>query len=70
MAISASVTRATKEAIPQRFSCICYPVQFQQKIIQVFLDSENEVNTMTPAYTAKLDVTIQKINIGANKMDS
>lgn len=32
------------------------------------LNSESEVNTITPAYTAKLDLQVQKTNVGAQKI--
>ena len=56
LAISASLTKASKEAqevILDRVPCIYYPVQFQKDkgaTIWSLIDSGNEINAMTPAY--------------------
>ncbi len=50
--------------------CIQYLVRFQEgQPIRAFIDSNSEVNAMTPAYTAKLDLTIWKTSVGAQKID-
>lgn len=56
------------------FKCmpwIHYLVQFKKdKIkVQAFLDSYNEVNIMTLAYTAKLCFKIQSTNVKTQKID-
>ncbi len=33
----------------QRVSCIWYPVQLQNNEVQALIDSDSEVNAMTPA---------------------
>ena len=63
---------ASKVRILDRVPYICYLVQFQKdKSRDVFalLDSESEVNAMTPAYTAQLGLKVQKTNINAQKID-
>lgn len=40
-----------------------------QTKIQALLDSNSEVNVMTLAYAAKLDLKVQLTNIGAQKID-
>ena len=52
--------------------CICYYVQVwkdKNKNVLAFLDSENKVNTMTPAYAAQLGLKVQKINVGSPKIE-
>lgn len=62
---------ASSEAL-QKIFCIRYPVQFQGgqvHKVKVLIDSGSMVNAMTPAYVTQLDLTIQKTNIGAQKID-
>lgn len=54
----------------EHVSYIWYLVQFQEsQSIRALIDSQSEINAMTLAYVAKLDLTSQKINVGAQKMD-
>ncbi len=55
----------------QHVPCIWYPVQFQedQLKVKVLIDSDSEVNAMTPAYTKKLGLTTRKTSIRAQKID-
>lgn len=56
----------------QRVSYIQYPVQFQRSLvnkIQALINFSSEVNSMTLTYIAKLGLTFQKTNIGAQKID-
>ena len=53
----------------QRVPYIQYPIHFQNNKVQVLIDFGNKVNAMTPAYTVKLGLTIQKTSIGAQKID-
>ena len=84
-AISASVTGVSKEAqvtqvaqetwevILDRVSYIHYLVQFQKNkgaIIQALINSGSEINTMAPAYAAKLGLKVCPINVGAQKINS
>lgn len=69
---SASVTKANiKDTSLAQVLCIYYPVQFQKSNSQVwaFVNSKSKVNTMNPAYAKKLDLWIQKTNVGAQKID-
>lgn len=51
--------------------CIYYPIQFKKdkKVIRVLRKSGNEVNTITPTYAAKLDLTALKTNVRAQNID-
>ena len=62
---------ASSEAL-QRVPCISYPVQFegsQAGEVRALIDSGSEVNAMTPAFAAKLGLSTQPINVGAQKID-
>lgn len=50
--------------------CIWYPVQFQEGLpkVKALINFGCEVNVMTLAYTAKLDLTTQKTNVGTQKL--
>ena len=70
------MTGASREApkvrVLDRVSCICYPVQFRKdksKDILALLDSESEVNAMTPAYAAYLGLKVRVTNVDAQKID-
>ena len=55
-----------------RVLCIYYPMQFRKdkgKDVLALLDSESEIDTMTLAYAAQLDLKVQKINVSAQKID-
>lgn len=50
--------------------CIQYPVQFQENPeIQGLINFGNEINAMTPTYTANLSLCIGDTNIKAQKID-
>ena len=62
---------ASSEALP-RVPCISYPVQFegsQAGEVRALIDSGSEVNAMTPAFAAKLGLSTQPTNVGAQKID-
>ena len=64
--------KALKVKVLDQFPCICYPVQFRKnkdKNILALLNSENEVNAISPAYTAHLGLKVRKTNVGAQKID-
>ena len=63
------MTEASQKGVLQHVLGIWYLVQFQQEDIQALLDSGSEVNAMTPAYAEKLSLTIQKIDVGTQKID-
>ena len=70
----ASVTGASKEAtkvILDWIPYIHYSVQFHKdkEIISALINSGSEFNVMTLAYAKKLGLRIQKIDIGAEKID-
>lgn len=56
------MSEASKKADPplERVLCIYYPMHFKkdQAQIQAFIDSKNEVNKITSAYTAKLSFKV------------
>ena len=63
---------AQKMRVLDRISCICYFMQFQKdknRDVLILLDSKSEVNVMTAAYVAQLGLKVQKINVGAQKID-
>ncbi len=55
----------------QRVPCIQYLVQFQedQPEINVLINSGSEVNAITPAFAAKLELRPRPTNVGAQKID-
>lgn len=75
LAISASVTGASKEAqkvILSRVRYIHFPVQFWKDkgaTIQVLIDSGSKVNAMTLAYAKQLGFQAWKTDVGAQKID-
>ena len=52
----------------ERVSCIWYPVTFKDQI-KTLLDSESTVKAMSQAFAYQLGLTIQKTNVGAQKID-
>lgn len=63
-----TLVTASSEVL-QRMPCIWYPVQFQNNKVQTLINSDSKVNVITPAYTTKLGLNIQKTNIRAQKID-
>ena len=49
--------------------CKYYPVQFQEEQIRVLLDIGSEINAMNFEFTQKLGRKVQKINVGAQKIN-
>ena len=52
--------------------CICYPVQFQKNKdldVLALVDSESELNVMTPAYAAWLSLKVRKNNVDNQKIN-
>ena len=63
---------APKVRVLDQVPCICYFVQFQKdkgKDVLPLLNSESEVNAMTPAYAAQLGLKVRRTNIGGQKID-
>ncbi len=56
----------------QKVSCISYSVQFQedQPEIKALINFSSEVNTITPAYVIKLELTARKTSVRAQKINS
>ncbi len=55
----------TPEAM-KHVSCIWYPIQFQEgQPVGALIDSDSEVNAMTPAYVTKLGLITRKTSVGA-----
>lgn len=52
-----------------RLLYIHYLICFKKNKIQTLINFNSKVNAMTPTYTAKLDLKIQKINADAQKID-
>ena len=70
---SALVTSTRKEApemILDQVSYIHYPVQFRKdkEAIKALINSDSEVNAITPVYTKKLGLWSQKTDVGAQKI--
>lgn len=65
--LAADVSAKAREALQQVFY-IWYPVQFQGtgqiSRTKDLINSGSEVNTMTPAFTAKLGLMPKPINVG------
>ncbi len=59
---------ARPEAL-QRVPCIWYPVQFQAQQVEALIDSGIKVNTMTPAFAAKLGLSTWPTGVSAKKID-
>lgn len=53
----------------QQVSCIQYPMQFSQHLIEAPIDSDSKVNVMQPSFTRKLGLYTHKTDIGAQKID-
>lgn len=69
----AYIPSATEETFPLKcVPCINHLVQFKknQAEVQAILDSGSEVNIMTLAYAAKLDLKIRPISIRVQKINS
>lgn len=64
-----SLDANSRVKVLQQVLCICYLVQFKQELIQVLLNLGSKVNAIIPVYVAKLNLTIQKIDINAQKID-
>ena len=45
--------------------CIYYPIWFKKDEVQALINSNNKVNTMTPAYTSKLSLRVCQTDVGA-----
>lgn len=59
------VTKTSMKAILlQQVPCIWYQVYFQEDKVEALIDSEIEINVMTPVYIVKLNSVIQKTDIG------
>ena len=64
------------EKIVVRVPYIYYPIQFQenqeqkgQGQVKALLNSDSEVNAISPPYVKKLGLKTQKTNVGAQKID-
>ena len=70
-AISSSVTETNKEVTLERGPYIHYPLRYRKDTagVRALVDSDSEINAMTPAYAAKLGLKIRKTDIGAQKID-
>lgn len=49
--------------------CICYPVLFNIIKIKILLELSSEINAINLIFANTLDFSMQKINIGAQKID-
>ena len=64
--------KAQKLRILDLVPCICYLMQFgkdKSKDVLALFDSKSKVNAITPAYTTQQGLKVQKINVGASKID-
>ena len=66
---SSLVTKTSKKKLVslERILCICYPLRFRKDIadIRALIDSNSELNAMTPAYASKLDLKVHHTIIEA-----
>ena len=71
MAIFLLVIEMSKEddIALERVPYIYYSIWFKKNEVQALIDSDNEVNAMTPAYTTKQSLKLHHTNIGAQKID-
>ena len=53
----------------QRVPCVHYPIWFKKKEVQALIDSDIEVNAITPAYALKLGLRVYHNVVGAQKID-
>lgn len=53
----------------QRVPYICYPVLFKQELVQAFINSNSEINAITPVYVKKLGLWIRKTDVSIQKID-
>ena len=70
--VTGASSKAPKVTLLNRVSCICYPVQFckdKGKDVLALLNSGNEVNAMTPAYSAHLGLKVRMTDVGIQKID-
>ena len=66
------MTASSEANTLQRVPCIHYPVQFQGDQageVRALIDSGSEVNAMTPAFAARLGLSVRPTGIGAQKID-
>ena len=64
--------KTQKVRVLDQVPCIYYPMQFwknQGKEILALLNFGSEVNAMTLAYTAQLEIKVQMTNVGTQKID-
>ena len=56
----------------KRVPCVHYPLRFWKNTadIRALIDSDSEVNAMTPAYTSKLGLRVRHTDVRAQKIDS
>ena len=61
-----------KEVTLERVPCIHYPLRFRKDTVGVraLVDSDSEVNAMTPVYAAKLGLQVRRTDIRAQRIDS
>ena len=67
-----SAKKAPKVRVLDRVTCICYPMKFRKdkgRDVLALLNSRNEVNAISLAYTAQLGLKAQKTNVGTQKID-
>ena len=60
---------ASLEALKHIFY-IKYSIQFQAQQVKVLVNSDSEMNAMNPTFAAKIDLSTQSINVGAQKIDA
>ena len=65
------MTESSKEDdVPlQRVPGVYYLIWFKKKEVQALINSDSEVNAMTPAYASRLSLWVYHTNIGAQKID-
>ena len=70
--LTTSMLVTASSEVLQHVPCISYLVQFQgdqAKKVRALIDSSRKVNAITPAFAAKLGLSIRPTSIGAQKID-
>ena len=60
---------ASPEALKHIFY-IKYSIEFQAQWVKALVNSDSEMNTINPIFAAKLGLSTQSINVGAQKIDA
>lgn len=62
--------KGQEESELQWFPCIHYLIQFDQLLVEAFINSSSEVHAVQPSFGKKLGIRICKTDVSAQKIDS